>query len=73
MQGLQHPQIAQGLLFWLFVRGLEFRLGTASWYRSSYGTDLDIPESIVILVVIVICTIVILVRSRRIFNIHRYC
>ena len=39
------PQaLKQGLLFWLFLRGLKVSLGTVEWYRSSYGTDFDTPE-----------------------------
>ena len=33
----------QGLLFWLFIGGFTVSSGTFSWYRSSSGTDIEIP------------------------------
>ena len=41
---LKAGQILQGLVFWMFGRGIKVSLGTVSWYRSSYGTDFDLSE-----------------------------
>ena len=36
----------QVLLFWPLKGGLNVSSATVSWYRSSYGTDLEIPYTI---------------------------
>ena len=43
-RGLVVRFIKQGLLCWIFKGGFKVNSSTVSWYRSSYGTDFDIPE-----------------------------
>ena len=39
-------KVYQGLLFWLFKGGIKVSRGTVLWYKSSHGTDFEIPDTV---------------------------